>query len=54
MKDFIMCKISAIYNLYFKCKKTITVIPISILTMKKKGKNANILEFITVWKSELE
>ena len=42
MKDFIFCKITAVYYLCFKCKKTITVIPSCSWTMKKKLKDAYI------------
>ena len=41
MKDFIFCKISAVYYLCFKCKKINTLISRCSWTMKKKAKDAN-------------
>ena len=44
MKDFIFRKITAVYYIFFKCKKAITVIPNCSWTIKKAIKEANIFE----------
>ena len=48
-----MSKITALYYLGFKYKKTLTEIPSSRWIMKKEVKDTNILEFITVWQPNL-
>ena len=41
-KDFIFCKITTVYHLCFKCKKTNSVIPSKSWTLQKEVKDTNI------------